>query len=178
MGLAVKVAYEKISKETILQAAKKLLENPIGEKYHFFNHSYKQNAERASKQFKDRPMSPVDTAIYWVEYVIRHKGAPQLRTAANAIFELLMKGLTEKEHNVDVVTHFPSKETPLTRSHLNTNYAMPTVSNFIEVGGLHTKNENFLVYHAIKKLKYFEDLVTTDSNGINLYGYGFRPSQY
>lgn len=27
-------------------------------------------------------MSPLDTAIYWIEYVIRHKGAPHLRTAA------------------------------------------------------------------------------------------------
>lgn len=27
-------------------------------------------------------MSPLDTAVYWTEYVIRHKGAPHLRTAA------------------------------------------------------------------------------------------------
>lgn len=27
-------------------------------------------------------MSPLDTAIYWVEYVARHKGAPFMRTAA------------------------------------------------------------------------------------------------
>ena len=26
-------------------------------------------------------MSPMDTAIYWTEYVIRHRGAPHLRTA-------------------------------------------------------------------------------------------------
>jgi glucuronosyltransferase len=40
---------------------------------------YKQNSERASKEFKDRPLSPLDTAVFWVEYVIRHNGAPQLR---------------------------------------------------------------------------------------------------
>lgn len=27
-------------------------------------------------------MSPMDTAIYWTEYVIRHKGAPHLRSTA------------------------------------------------------------------------------------------------
>jgi glucuronosyltransferase len=27
-------------------------------------------------------MSPLDTAIFWTEYVIRHAGAPHLRTAA------------------------------------------------------------------------------------------------
>lgn len=26
----------------------------------------------------DRPMSPLDTALYWVEYVIRHQGAHHL----------------------------------------------------------------------------------------------------
>ena len=32
--------------------------------------------------FKDRPQHPVDTATYWIEYVIRHKGAPHLKSAA------------------------------------------------------------------------------------------------
>lgn len=27
-------------------------------------------------------MSPLETAVYWTEYVIRHKGAPHLRSAA------------------------------------------------------------------------------------------------
>ncbi|XP_063902949.1 UDP-glycosyltransferase UGT5-like [Zophobas morio] len=71
MGLAVKVAYKDINKDTILAAALKLLEDPM----------YKKNCERASKQFKDRPMSALDTAVYWIEYVIRHNGAPHLRSA-------------------------------------------------------------------------------------------------
>jgi glucuronosyltransferase len=69
MGLAVKVEYKEINKQTILTAARKLLEDP----------KYKQNSEQASKEFKDRPLSPLDTAVFWVEYVIRHNGAPQLR---------------------------------------------------------------------------------------------------
>lgn len=28
---------------------------------------------------KDRPIKPLDNAVYWVEYVIRHQGAPHLR---------------------------------------------------------------------------------------------------
>lgn len=27
-------------------------------------------------------MTPLETAVYWCEYVIRHRGAPQLRSAA------------------------------------------------------------------------------------------------
>lgn len=26
-------------------------------------------------------MTPVETAVYWIEYVMRHKGAPHLRSA-------------------------------------------------------------------------------------------------
>lgn len=43
---------------------------------------YKENAKQLSARYRDRPMSPLDTAVYWTEYVIRHKGAPHLRTAA------------------------------------------------------------------------------------------------
>lgn len=31
---------------------------------------------------RDQPMKPLDKAIFWLEYVIRHQGAPHLRTAA------------------------------------------------------------------------------------------------
>lgn len=47
-----------------------------------FSSRYKENAKQLSERYRDRPMSPLDTAIYWIEYVIRHKGAPHLRTAA------------------------------------------------------------------------------------------------
>lgn len=30
----------------------------------------------------DRPLNPLDTAVYWVEYVLRHAGAPHLQSAA------------------------------------------------------------------------------------------------
>lgn len=35
-----------------------------------------------SKIFKDQPMSTADTVAYWVEYVLRHKGAHHLRPAS------------------------------------------------------------------------------------------------
>lgn len=30
----------------------------------------------------DQPVKPLDSAIYWTEYVIRHRGAPHFRSAA------------------------------------------------------------------------------------------------
>lgn len=43
---------------------------------------YKRNARRVSKAYRDRPMTPLQTAIYWIEYVLRHEGAYHLRSPA------------------------------------------------------------------------------------------------
>ncbi|XP_065159496.1 UDP-glycosyltransferase UGT5-like isoform X4 [Atheta coriaria] len=43
---------------------------------------FNKKAKELSARFRDRPMSPMDTAIYWIEYVARHKGAHHMRTAA------------------------------------------------------------------------------------------------
>nr|ATN96035.1 UDP-glucuronosyl transferase 351A4 [Aphis gossypii] len=43
---------------------------------------FTENAKKMSTIFHDRPMSALDTAVYWVEYVIRHKGAHHLRSTA------------------------------------------------------------------------------------------------
>jgi len=31
--------------------------------------------------YLDQPLTPLEQAVYWTEYVIRHKGAPHLRSA-------------------------------------------------------------------------------------------------
>lgn len=35
-----------------------------------------------SRRFKDRPKTPKEEVIYWTEYVIKHKGAHHLKSAA------------------------------------------------------------------------------------------------
>ncbi|XP_069682304.1 UDP-glycosyltransferase UGT5-like [Periplaneta americana] len=71
-GMGVYLGYSNITKESVLYALHTVLDQP----------SYRENAKRMSQIYQDRPMSAMDTAIYWTEYVIRHKGAPHLRTAA------------------------------------------------------------------------------------------------
>ncbi|XP_074536624.1 UDP-glucuronosyltransferase 2B20-like [Halichoeres trimaculatus] len=41
---------------------------------------YKQNMLKLSQLHHDKPMKPLDTAVYWIEFVMRHKGAAHLRT--------------------------------------------------------------------------------------------------
>nr|CAD7577320.1 unnamed protein product [Timema californicum] len=42
---------------------------------------FRESAKQVSRAFQDRPMLPMDTAIYWTEYVVRHRGAPLLHFA-------------------------------------------------------------------------------------------------
>ncbi|XP_001603733.2 UDP-glucuronosyltransferase 2C1 [Nasonia vitripennis] len=60
--IAVFVNHEEITEQSFTAAVKEILNNPI----------YKKNAESFSKKFFDRPMSPIDTATFWIEYVARH----------------------------------------------------------------------------------------------------------
>ncbi|XP_018334968.1 UDP-glucuronosyltransferase 2B15 [Agrilus planipennis] len=69
-GLALKLSLNHLTTDSLLNATRNLLEDP----------QYKENAQMVSHQFRDRPLSAADTAVYWVEYVIRHKGARQLRS--------------------------------------------------------------------------------------------------
>ncbi|KAI9538332.1 hypothetical protein NQZ68_016374 [Dissostichus eleginoides] len=46
-------------------------------------HSYKENIVRLSEIHLDRPVPPLDLAVFWTEFVIRHKGAEHLRVAAH-----------------------------------------------------------------------------------------------
>ena len=50
-----------------------------------------------SSIMRDQPQKPLDRAIFWIEYVIRHKGATHLRTASRRL------NFLQKDH-VDV--HF------------------------------------------------------------------------
>lgn len=51
-----------------------------------FSHSikfrYKSTVDKISQLYRDRSMNARDTAVYWVEYVIRHRGAPHLQYQA------------------------------------------------------------------------------------------------
>ncbi|XP_032453936.1 uncharacterized protein LOC100123458 [Nasonia vitripennis] len=61
-GIAIKIDRYEITEESFTHALKEVLYNP----------QYKKTAENLSRKFRDRPMSPMDTSIFWVEYIARH----------------------------------------------------------------------------------------------------------
>lgn len=72
LGFAKIQLYHDINEETLRNNLHEMLDND----------SYKKKAEEISRRFKDRPMTPLDTAMFWIEYVIRNKGADFMKNPA------------------------------------------------------------------------------------------------
>lgn len=72
-GYALQILFDDINEDTLYSSIIELLSNQ----------NYRANAQEISKRFIDRPMTPQDAVVYWVEYAVRHKGAPHLRAAGN-----------------------------------------------------------------------------------------------
>ncbi|CAG7732081.1 unnamed protein product [Allacma fusca] len=47
------------------------------------NKEYTVNMKRASKMFRDRPMDPIKTAVYWTEFALRHESTESLKPLNN-----------------------------------------------------------------------------------------------
>ncbi|XP_065208668.1 UDP-glycosyltransferase UGT5-like [Planococcus citri] len=48
------------------------------------NNKYRENIKELSNIFRDRPQSPQDTLLYWVDYVLRHKDVSHILKPAGA----------------------------------------------------------------------------------------------
>ncbi|CAB3360397.1 Hypothetical predicted protein [Cloeon dipterum] len=72
MGFAVGLDFTTLSKQSVLQAIKTVVDNP----------SFLKNAQDLKRRVRDQQDKPLDRALFWTEYVLRHNGAPHLRTAA------------------------------------------------------------------------------------------------
>lgn len=68
-GWAVKVDFATLNEKSLSDGITKVLGDS----------KYSETVQRISKLFRDRPMNARETAVYWVEYVIRHRGAPHLQ---------------------------------------------------------------------------------------------------
>ncbi|XP_053332925.1 UDP-glucuronosyltransferase 2C1-like isoform X2 [Clarias gariepinus] len=85
-GVAKNVNFATVDKESFLLTVKEVLHNP----------SYRENMQRLSRLHRDVPIKPLDNAVFWIEYIIRHGGAAHLRTEA-------YKMPWYSYHSVDVV---------------------------------------------------------------------------
>lgn len=71
-GYSLNLPYKEITEERVYNLIQELLENP----------KYSNTAKMRSQMFLDRPLKPIDNAVYWMEYVIKYHGADHLKVAA------------------------------------------------------------------------------------------------
>nr|XP_010592469.2 UDP-glucuronosyltransferase 2B4-like isoform X5 [Loxodonta africana] len=71
-GAAVSLDMDTMTSTDLFNALKTVIYDP----------SYKENAMRLSAIHHDQPVKPLDLATFWIEFVMRHKGAKHLRPAA------------------------------------------------------------------------------------------------
>ncbi|XP_038948318.1 UDP-glucuronosyltransferase 2A1 isoform X1 [Rattus norvegicus] len=72
-GAAVEVNMNTMTSADLLSAVRAVINEPF----------YKENAMRLSRIHHDQPVKPLDRAVFWIEFVMRHKGAKHLRVAAH-----------------------------------------------------------------------------------------------
>ncbi|XP_068594313.1 UDP-glucuronosyltransferase-like [Cebidichthys violaceus] len=72
-GVAEKLTMCDVTTETLLAALNRIINDK----------SYKEKMVTLSQVHLDRPVEPLDLAVFWTEFVIRHKGAAHLRIAAH-----------------------------------------------------------------------------------------------
>lgn len=71
-GSGIIVPFADCNEETFFAAINEILTNG----------TYVEKANRLSVIYSDRPLSAKDTAIYWIEYVLRHFGAKHIQSPA------------------------------------------------------------------------------------------------
>ncbi|XP_055537534.1 UDP-glucosyltransferase 2-like [Wyeomyia smithii] len=67
-GWGLEVDYMNFNGTTFDALVKEILTNPI----------YRQKAKQISALYRDRPQTAMETACFWVEYIIRHRGATHM----------------------------------------------------------------------------------------------------
>uniref|UniRef100_A0AAQ6IP30 UDP-glucuronosyltransferase n=1 Tax=Anabas testudineus TaxID=64144 RepID=A0AAQ6IP30_ANATE len=69
-GVAKVLDIATVNRDNFLEALREVLYEP----------SYRDKMKTLSNLHRDQPMKPMDRAMFWIEFVMRHKGAPNLRT--------------------------------------------------------------------------------------------------
>ncbi|XP_037685835.1 UDP-glucuronosyltransferase 2B17-like isoform X2 [Choloepus didactylus] len=71
-GAAVSLDFVTLTSTDLLNALKTVINDPV----------YKENAMKLSRIHHDQPMKPLDRVVFWIEFIMHHKGAKHLRPAA------------------------------------------------------------------------------------------------
>ncbi|KAJ9589989.1 hypothetical protein L9F63_016881, partial [Diploptera punctata] len=71
-GYALKLELQELTAQKLLWAINEVIRNP----------KYRESVKSRQRLLRDQPEHPLDRAVYWTEYVLRHKGAYHLHSPA------------------------------------------------------------------------------------------------
>lgn len=86
-GIAKVLHTGTLNKDNFLEAVKAVLYEP----------SYRENVQELSRLHRDQPTKPLDQAMFWIEFVMRHKGAAHLKTDSYKMSWI-------QYHSIDIIT--------------------------------------------------------------------------
>jgi glucuronosyltransferase len=85
LGWGVQVTYPNLTESSLSWALNEVLTNQ----------KYKKNVDEIAIRLRDQPQTPMEKAVFWVEYVDRHKGAHFMQTSAQYLNFI-------EYHNLDI----------------------------------------------------------------------------
>ncbi|XP_018573405.1 UDP-glucuronosyltransferase 2B15-like [Anoplophora glabripennis] len=68
-GIGIILLLSEVTEDTLFDAVYEIINNS----------SYSENVMKKSALLKDQPMKPIDVAVYWSEFVMRHNGSKHLQ---------------------------------------------------------------------------------------------------
>ncbi|XP_034548143.1 UDP-glucuronosyltransferase 2A2-like [Notolabrus celidotus] len=85
-GVAKVLDLSTLNKDIFLDTLKAVLHEP----------TYRENMQELSRLHRDQPIKPLDRAMFWIEFVMRHKGAAHLKTKSYKLSWI-------QYHSIDVI---------------------------------------------------------------------------
>lgn len=85
LGWGVQVTYPNLTEASFSWALNEALSNP----------KYQKNVLKIAKRLQDQPQTPMEKAMFYIEYVIRHEGAHFMQSSAQHLNFI-------EYHNLDV----------------------------------------------------------------------------
>lgn len=72
-GSSIQILYEDINEKVVTEALEEILNNP----------KYMKNAKHMANRFKDRPMTPQQSVVYWTEFAARNRDSQYIKSIAS-----------------------------------------------------------------------------------------------
>ncbi|CAG7725202.1 unnamed protein product [Allacma fusca] len=74
--IGIRLEMQNLNSKVLIRSLYEILNNP----------KYASNMKSMSAIFRDRPMNPIETAVYWTEFVLRHNDTKILKPIQNLTF--------------------------------------------------------------------------------------------